>query len=51
MGHQFKFICERCQNGYMSSYQQNKLGLAGGLLRGPSNFAGGVLVKGADSAY
>lgn len=50
-GFQFKFMCERCGNGYMSSYQQNKLGLAGGLLRGASNFTGGVFSRGANSAY
>ncbi len=51
MGFQFKFICERCSNGYMSSYQSNKLGMAGGFLRGASNFIGGPLGRGADSAY
>lgn len=51
VGFQFKFICERCGNGYMSSYQQNKLGVAGGLLRGVSNFAGAAFGRGADSAY
>ena len=51
MGFQFKFNCERCANGYLSSYQQNKLGVAGGLLRGASNFLGGALSRGADSAY
>ncbi|MGE5597292.1 MAG: zinc ribbon domain-containing protein [Hyphomicrobiales bacterium] len=50
-GFQFRFICERCNNGYLSSYQQNKLGLASGLLRGASNFAGGIFGRGADSAY
>lgn len=50
-GFQFKFFCERCQNGYMSSYRANKLGVAGGLLRGASNFAGGMFGRGADSAY
>lgn len=50
-GFQFKFFCERCQNGYMSSYQQNKLGLATGLLRGAANFTGGLFSRGASSAY
>ncbi|MCC7366646.1 MAG: zinc ribbon domain-containing protein [Dehalococcoidia bacterium] len=50
-GFQFKFICERCQNGYMSSYQQNRLGLASGLMRSASNFTGGMFGRGADSAY
>ena len=34
VGFQFKFICERCNNGYMSSYQSNKIGMAVGFLRG-----------------
>jgi membrane protease subunit (stomatin/prohibitin family) len=51
MGFQFKFFCERCQNGYMSSYIQNKLGMAGGLLRGAASLTGGLLGRGADSAY
>ncbi|MCL4241676.1 MAG: zinc ribbon domain-containing protein [Dehalococcoidia bacterium] len=51
MGFQFKFNCERCANGYMSSYQSNKLGVAGGFLRGASSFVGGALGRGADSAY
>ncbi len=50
-GYQFKFNCERCGNGYMSSYRSNKLGVAGGLMRGASNFMGGMLGRGADSAY
>lgn len=50
-GFQFKFLCERCGNGYMSSYRSNKLGVAGGFLRGASSFAGGMLGRGADSAY
>ena len=51
MGFQFKFVCERCQNGYMSSYQTNKLGVAGGFLRGASNFVGSTIGRGADSAF
>jgi hypothetical protein len=50
MGFQFKFVCERCNNGYMSSYKSNKLGVAGGFLRGASSLMGGF-GRGADSAY
>src|SRR5262249_40015899 len=45
------FNCERCGNGYMSSYQANKLGMAGGFLRGASSLIGSSLGRGADSAY
>ncbi len=51
MGFQFKFLCERCQNGYMSTFEANKLGVAGGFLRSASGFLGGGLGKGADSAF
>ena len=51
MGFQFRFNCERCGNGYMSSYQSNKLGVAGGFLRGASSFIGSSIGRGADSAY
>jgi hypothetical protein len=51
MGFQFKFVCERCDSGYQSSYQSNKLGVLGGFLRGASNFVGDSVGRGADSAY
>lgn len=51
MGFQFKFFCERCGSGYMSTYRTNKLGAAGGFLRGASNFVGSALGRGADSAF
>ena len=51
MGFQFRFVCEHCSNGYMSSYQSNKVGMLGGFLRGASSFVGDSLGKGADSAY
>lgn len=50
-GFQFRFLCERCNNGYMSSYQQNKLGLASGFMRGAASFTGGMFGRGADSTY
>ena len=33
-GYQFKFVCEKCGNGYMSSWKASKTGMAGGLLGG-----------------
>jgi hypothetical protein len=50
-GFQFKFICERCGNGYLSTYKISKLGLAGGLLGAVSSLFGGLLGQAADSAY
>jgi hypothetical protein len=42
-GYQFKFVCESCGNGYMSSYVASKSGIATGLLRGASSVLGGFL--------
>ncbi len=50
-GFQFKFFCERCQNGFMSTYKINKLGTASGLLGAAGRLLGGVLDRAADSAY
>src|SRR5262245_35918854 len=50
-GYQFKFYCDRCHNGYLSSFQTSTIGLAGGLLRSASSLFGGVLGSASDSAY
>lgn len=50
-GFQFRFYCERCGNGYMSSFQQNVTGLAGDALRAAGSFLGGVFGRAADSMY
>jgi hypothetical protein len=50
-GFQFKFFCDRCGNGYMSSFQQNPLGMAGGLLRAAGGIFGGLLGSAGSSAY
>lgn len=51
LGYQFKFYCERCGNGFMSSYDRSTAGTAGSLLRGASNLLGGVLDRVADASY
>ncbi len=50
-GFQFKFHCERCGNGYMSSFQNNMLGMAGGALQVASGLFGGLFGQAANSAY
>jgi len=50
-GFQFKFFCEGCGNGYMSSWKANKLGVAGSLLRGAGSLFGGMLGRASQSAY
>jgi hypothetical protein len=49
-GYQFKFICENCGNGYMSSWITSKSGMATGLLRGAGSLLGGFLGNAANSA-
>ncbi len=51
MGFQFKFFCDRCGNGHMSSFQGSATGMAGGLLRAAGNLFGGVLGNAGHSAY
>ena len=50
-GFQFRFNCERCGNGYMSSYQRNVTNLAGDALRAAGNIFGGVFSSAANSSY
>ncbi|HEX8464476.1 MAG TPA: zinc ribbon domain-containing protein [Abditibacterium sp.] len=50
-GFQFRFRCERCGNGYQSSYAPNVSGMAGDALRAASGLFGGFLSRAADSAY
>jgi hypothetical protein len=50
-GYQFKFYCERCGNGYMSSYQSSKIGLAASAVEVAGNLFGGLLGRAASSAY
>lgn len=40
-GYQFEFHCDKRGNGYMSSFQANKVGMAGGFLRAASSLFGG----------
>jgi hypothetical protein len=50
-GYQFKFNCERCGNGYMSTWKASKAGMATGLLRGAGSMLGGFMgnaSRGAD---
>jgi hypothetical protein len=49
-GYQFKFVCEKCGNGYMSSFDASKSGMATGLLRGAGSMLGGFLGSAASGA-
>lgn len=50
-GFQFKFYCDRCGNGHMSSFQASAIGTAGSLLRAAGSFFGGWVGSAGDSAY
>jgi membrane protease subunit (stomatin/prohibitin family) len=50
-GYQFKFYCERCGNGYMSSFKSSKLGMAASAMDVANNLFGGVFGRAASTAY
>lgn len=50
-GFQFKFHCNHCGNGYMSTFQANKMGIAGDVLRAAGHIFGGVLSNVGYSTY
>jgi hypothetical protein len=50
-GYQFKFHCDRCHNGYLSTFETNALGMAGGLLQAAGSLLGGVFGKVAESSF
>jgi hypothetical protein len=50
-GYQFKFYCEKCGNGYMSSFKASKLGMASSALQAAGSLLGGIFGRAADSAY
>jgi hypothetical protein len=48
-GYQFEFHCDKCGNGYRTTFQPSKLGIAGGFLRAASSFLGGGLDRAANA--
>ena len=50
-GYQFKFFCDHCGNGYMSTFQTSVLGMASGLLGAASSVFGGVFGQASRGAY
>jgi hypothetical protein len=51
LGYQFKFFCDKCGNGYMSSFVQSKVKTAGTLLRGAGQILGGFLGTAGANSY
>ncbi len=49
-GFQFKFMCQKCGNGYMSTFQSNSLGAAAGVASAVSGLLGGIFGRAAHSA-
>src|ERR1041385_5400826 len=50
-GYQFKFFCEKCQNGYMSSFKTSTVGVLGSAARAAGSLFGGFFGNVADSSY
>ncbi len=42
-GYQFEFFCDKCGNGYRSSYKTSGIGMAGSILRAAGSIFGGVV--------
>ena len=49
-GYQFKFYCEKCGNGYMSTFQSSKLGMAASAVQVAGNLFGGIFGRAAQTA-
>jgi membrane protease subunit (stomatin/prohibitin family) len=50
-GYQFKFFCEGCGNGYMSTWQASKSGIAGEVVRAAGNILGGIFGRASHGSY
>ena len=49
-GFQFKFSCEKCGNGYMSTFRANKLGVAAAAADVAGSLLGGIFGRAAQTA-
>ncbi|MFN7941468.1 MAG: zinc ribbon domain-containing protein [Thermoanaerobaculia bacterium] len=50
-GYQFKFFCEKCGNGYMSSFRTSAIGLAASAVQVAGNLFGGLFSRAASTSY
>ncbi|MGH8264671.1 MAG: zinc ribbon domain-containing protein, partial [Steroidobacteraceae bacterium] len=48
-GYQFKFFCQKCGNGYQSTFQANKLGTAANAAQAVSSLLGGIFTRAAQA--
>jgi hypothetical protein len=51
VGYQFKFFCDKCGNGYISTFIQSKVKTAASLLRGAGQLLGGFLGTAGANSY
>src|SRR5689334_6188943 len=49
-GYQFQFACRKCGNGYMSTFQTSKLGIAASAANAAASLLGGIFGRAAQSA-
>jgi double zinc ribbon protein len=49
-GYQFKFLCDKCGNGHLTTFVPSMVGLAGTALRAMGSFFGGILGRASYSA-
>jgi hypothetical protein len=49
-GFQFKFFCEKCGNGYLSTFQGSKLGTAAAAANAAASLLGGLFGRAAQTA-
>jgi hypothetical protein len=50
-GFQFKFFCEKCGNGYASSFKANTLGGVAGVANAAASLLGGIFGRAANTAH
>ena len=50
-GYQFKFFCDKCHNGHLSSFVPSVTGTVGGLMRAAGNLFGGVFGRIGSASY
>ncbi len=49
-GFQFKFFCQKCGNGYLSTFEASKLGTAAAAASAAASLLGGIFGRAAQSA-
>lgn len=50
-GYQFNFYCDKCGNGFMTSFQASVVGTAGAFLRAAGSIFGGEIASAGNGAY